>query len=105
VRRRVDVVFVTVDPRRDTRRVLRLWLDHFSRSLIGLTGSTRSIARVGRAAGVPVAPSATHRRGGYAVQHSSLVLAFSPDNLSHVVYLQGAHAGDFAHDLPLLLRY
>ena len=34
VRRRVDVVFVTVDPRRDTKRRLRAWLDHFSPSFI-----------------------------------------------------------------------
>src|SRR5262249_34506916 len=31
VRRRVAVVFVTVDPRRDTRHVLRTWLDHYDR--------------------------------------------------------------------------
>jgi len=105
VRRRVDVVFVTVDPRRDTPHVLRRWLDHFSSSFVGLTGSIGAITAAERAAGVPVPPPQKHKRSGYAIAHSSLVLAFSPDNFSHVVYLQGFHAGDFAHDMPLLLQY
>ena len=34
-RRRVEVVFVTVDPRRDTGPVLRKWLNHFNPRLRG----------------------------------------------------------------------
>jgi len=98
VRRRVEVVFVTVDPRRDTRRRLRAWLDHFSRSFVGLTGTEPQIERAERAAGVPFV------RGVYT-QHSSFVLPFSPDGRAHVVYAQGFKPDDYAHDLPLLLRY
>ncbi len=105
VRRRVDVVFVTVDPKRDTPRVLRAWLDHFSRSFVGLTGRLRAITDAERAAGEPVAPPEKHKGRRYAVTHSSLLFAFSPDNRSHVVYVQGFHAADYAHDMPLLLGY
>jgi protein SCO1/2 len=97
VRRRVAVVFVTVDPHRDTRTVLRRWLDHFSHTFVGLTGSERQIEAAERAAGVPYLPGAYGR-------HSSLVLAYSPDGVAHVVYTQGFTPGDYAHDLPLLLR-
>jgi len=105
VRRRVEVVFVTVDPRRDTPRVLRTWLDHFSRSFVGLTGRLRSITAAERAAGVPVPPPEKHKGRRYAVTHSSVLLAFSPDDRSHVVYVQGFRARDYAHDMPLLLGY
>jgi protein SCO1/2 len=104
-RRRVDVVFVTVDPGRDTERVLRRWLDHFGRSFVGLTGSKGQIRAAERSAGIPLAPPQREKGTHYAVQHSSLVLAYSPDGLAHVVYTQGFHTGDYAHDLPLLLRY
>ena len=105
VRNRVAVVFVTVDPKRDTPHVLRRWLDHFNHSFVGLTGNTRSIVAAERAAGVPVPPARKHKGRRYAVVHSSLLLAFSPDDRSHVVYLQGFHSRDFAHDMPLLLQY
>jgi protein SCO1/2 len=105
VRRRTEVVFVTVDPRRDSRRTLRTWLDHFGRSFVGLTGNRAQITAAERDAGVPVAPPEPHSNGRYAVAHSSLVLPYSPDDRAHVVYTVGFHPSDFAHDLPLLLQY
>ena len=37
---RVALYFVTVDPKRDTSKVLRTWLDHFDPNIIGLRGAT-----------------------------------------------------------------
>ncbi len=39
IRRQITVVFVTVDPRRDTLAVLRTWIDHYSRTCLGLRGT------------------------------------------------------------------
>jgi protein SCO1/2 len=103
VRRRVEVVFVTVDPRRDTKRVLRAWLNHFDHAFIGLTGSEREIRAAEQAAGVPVAPPDKKRAGDYAVQHSSLLIPYSRDNRAHVVYTQGFRTRDYVHDMPVLL--
>ena len=105
VRNRVEVVFVTVDPRRDTGPVLRRWLSRFDPSFVGLTGSERKIRGVEQEAGVPLAPPEKARGTHYAVQHSSLVLPYSPDGRAHVVYAQGFRSSDYAHDMPLLLRY
>jgi protein SCO1/2 len=105
IRRRIDVVFVTVDPRRDTGRVLRRWLDHFDRSFVGLTGSQSAIETAERAAGVPLAPAEKVRGKNYSVAHSTYLLPYSPDGVAHVVYIQGFRAADYAHDMPLLLRY
>lgn len=105
VRRHVDVVFVTVDPRRDTRPVLRAWLDHFNRSFVGLTGSQAAIRAAERTAGVPLAPPEKQKAENYAVSHSSFLLPYSPDGRAHVVYSQGFRTADYVHDLPLLLRY
>lgn len=103
VRRRVEVVFVTVDPHRDTPRVLRAWLDHYNRSFIGLTGSTRAVREAAQQSGVPLPPAPKNQKGSYSVTHSSFVLPFSPDGRAHVVYAQGFHVADYAHDMPLLL--
>jgi protein SCO1/2 len=105
VRRRVEVVFVTVDPHRDTKRVLRAWLNHFNHAFVGLTGSEREVRVAEHAAGVPVPPSEASRAGNYAVQHSSLLIPYSLDNRAHVVYTQGFRTSDYVHDMPLLLGY
>jgi protein SCO1/2 len=105
VRRRVEVVFVTADPRRDTERVLRAWLDHFNHAFVGLTGTQSEIVSAERQAGVPLAPPAKVTGKNYSVAHSSFVLPFSPDGRAHVVYTQGFHTADYAHDMPLLLAH
>jgi protein SCO1 len=105
VRHRIAIVFVTVDPRRDTARVLRTWLNHFDRSFVGLTGSQRAIDQAERAAGVPLAPPEKVKGKNYSVAHSTYLFPYSPDGIAHVVYIEGFHPSDYAHDMPLLLRY
>src|ERR1044072_2797977 len=49
---RVQPIFITVDPRRDTPQVLRAFAAAFHPRMIGLTGSEAEIARVARAYGI-----------------------------------------------------
>ncbi len=105
IRRQIEVVFVTVDPRRDTAPALRSWLKHYGSSFVGLTGSERQIRLAEQASGIPLAPPEKAKGGVYSVQHSSIVLAYSPDDRAHVAYADGFTAGDYAHDMPILLRY
>jgi len=102
-RSRVAVVFVTVDPRRDTKAVLRRWLDRYSDAFIGLTGTPAQIRTAERQADVPLASADPGSTSGYTVSHASLVLTYSPDGRTHAVYPDGFSARDYVHDLPLLL--
>jgi len=103
VRRRVTVVFVTVDPARDTGPVLRAWLDHYDHSFVGLRGTERAILAAGRAAGVPLVPPPKHHGRSYAVDHGALLVPYSPGGKAHVVYTQGFQVADYAHDMKLLV--
>lgn len=106
VRKQVSVVFVSVDPRRDTGPVIRRWLDHYNRSFVGVRGTVKQIGVLEHEAGVPTA-IAVRRHGSvaYEVEHSSILFVYSPDDRAHVVYAQGFKASDYAHDMPLLLKY
>jgi protein SCO1/2 len=99
----VTLIFVTTDPARDTPTELRRWLDHFDRRFIGLTGTDAAIAAVQRAAGVPVA-SKSGAGENYSVSHANFVIAYTHDNLAHVIYPGGINKDDWIHDLPLLLQ-
>ena len=104
-RRQVEVVFVTVDPKRDTPKVLRAWLRHYDAAFVGLRGSERQVRAAESAAGIPLAPLERQSGTNYSVAHSSFVLPYSPDGVAHVLYTQGFVSTDYAHDLPLLLRF
>jgi protein SCO1/2 len=101
VRRDVTVVFVSVDPHRDSRRVIRRWLNRFDPAFVGLRGSLAQVAAAQRAAGLPVSRVEAN---GRAIEHSAEVLAYTPDHLGHVLYTEGPSTiDDLRHDLPILL--
>ncbi|PYR79076.1 MAG: SCO family protein [Acidobacteria bacterium] len=101
---RVKLVFVTTDPARDTPKVLRAWLNQFDTRFIGLTGSQAAIDAVQTAAMVPVATKTASAGGDYAVGHANFVIAYTKDNLAHVIYPGGVTQQDWAHDLPQLVN-
>jgi len=100
----VKLVFVTTDPARDTARVLRQWLDHFDKRFIGLRGTEFAIEAVQRASGVPPATKTDTANGSYAVAHANFVIAYTKDDLAHVIYPGGVSKDDWVHDLPLLIK-
>ena len=104
VRNQVKVVFVTADPARDTPSVLRAWLDNFDRQFIGLTGNAATIEAAQRAAQVPAASKIVLANKGYQIGHAAFVLAYTKDNLAHVIYPGGVMPTDWAHDLRLLVK-
>ncbi|HXJ79989.1 MAG TPA: SCO family protein [Candidatus Methylomirabilis sp.] len=100
----VQVVFVTTDPARDSPQVLRAWLDHFDTRFIGLTGSEAAIELAQTATGVFLARKAALAAGNNAAGHASFVLAYTKDNLAHLIYPGGVTQKDWAHDLPHLVN-
>ena len=101
---RVKLVFVTTDPARDTPVELRRWLDNFNKHFVGLTGTDAALEAVQEAAGVPRAQKTEPRNGSYSVSHANFVVAYTKDNLAHVIYPGGVSKDDWIHDLPLLIK-
>jgi cytochrome oxidase Cu insertion factor (SCO1/SenC/PrrC family) len=77
---RLQPIFITVDPKRDTTAVMKQYTASFSPRLIGLTGSQEQIADVAREYRVYYAE---HRTGpgpnDYAMDHSSVLYLMGPD--------------------------
>lgn len=104
VRGRVKVVFVTTDPERDTPEQIRTWLDNFDPSFIGLRGDMEKVNEIQVALGLPPAVKGeVEEDGSYLVGHSAYVLAFTSDNLAHLLYAFGTRQVDWASDLPKLV--
>jgi protein SCO1/2 len=99
----VKLVFVTTDPARDTPVQMRRWLNNFDRRFVGLTGTESALEAVQRAAGVPLAYR-TADNSNYPIAHANFVIAYTKDNLAHVIYPGGVSKDDWIHDLPLLVK-
>ena len=104
-RSRVKVVFVSVDPDRDSPERIRQWLDAFDRSFIGLRGELEEVNAIMHSLGMPSAVFEESPFGGdYTVGHASQIIAFRPEGPAPVIYPFGTRQSEWAHDLPLLLR-
>lgn len=75
---RVQPIFISVDPARDTPAVLKPFVAAFHPRLIGLTGSEEEIARVAKAHGVYFAKMGEAGAKDYLVDHSRIALLFGP---------------------------
>jgi protein SCO1/2 len=102
-RGRVGMQFVTTDPARDDKAVLRSYLDRFDPTFGGLTGPLPRIVRVGNALGVPVEKGARMPSGGYEVSHGTQIVGVLPDGTAPVVWTEGTGPELIADDLRTIL--
>ena len=77
---KVRALFITVDPARDTPKVVGEYAAAFSPHIEGLTGTPEQIATVAREYRVYYAPQKPGVSGaGYTVDHSSILYLMGPD--------------------------
>jgi protein SCO1/2 len=101
IARDAEVVFVSVDPERDSPSEIRDFLDRFDRRFVGLTGSAEELEVAQSAAGVPVARK-VGEGDDYTVDHAGQVLVFAPDGRGYTVYPFGTRQTEWANDLQIL---
>lgn len=103
---RVQVIFVTVDPERDTPGLLRRYLAAFDSSFIGASGTPQQLARVRQDYGITVTDKtmAKGSKTAYSLGHSSSLYLVDPQGRLRAMAPYGSSADDLAHDMRLLLR-
>lgn len=69
---RLNVVFVSIDPERDTPAQLKLYLSNFDHRIQGFTGSPEQVARIAKAYRVYYA-KVPQPGGSYTMDHSSIL--------------------------------
>ena len=104
VRSRLQVVFVTVDPQRDTPPVLAKYLSRIDPGFIGLTGTEARITQVAASMGVAIEGVEQRADGGYDVTHSAQVVGFDAARRGVIVWTQGTPIGTYRADFERLVR-
>jgi protein SCO1 len=97
---RVQVIFVTVDPKRDDAAHMRQYLAAFDPSFIGATGAPDALAAVRRKYGV----TAVRQGNGadYAMAHTSSIFLIDRTGKLRAMMPFGHDARDFVHDIKFL---
>lgn len=103
---KLQVVFVTTDPERDTSAELAKWLPSAGDpSFVGLTGDFPTIQAGARQVGIGIEPATKEKDGTVVSMHGAQVIAFSPKtDGGYVLYGEDTTADDYTKDLPKLIK-
>ena len=82
---RVQGVFISVDPERDTLDRLATYTKYFHPSIIGVTGKPEHIAKIAKRYGAVYRKVEDESRGGYLIDHSANTYAIAPDGSLHTI--------------------
>jgi protein SCO1/2 len=97
----LQIVYITVDPERDDAERLRKYLAAFDPTFIGATGTPEQLAAVRDAYGI--AATRTTLGTSYAFSHSSYTYLIDREGKLRALMPYGHAAGDYAHDVKILL--
>jgi len=97
----VRVLFVTVDPDRDTDAILADYAKAFSPQVVGLRGNANQLAALARTYRVAYIVNKGPR---YEVMHSNAVFFFDRDGRARLVTTDTSDAAAMAEDVTRLLR-
>ena len=101
--KRVQVLFVTIDPERDTPKLLASYVLAFDPSFLGLYGDRAATAKVAREFKVFYQKVPGKAPGSYTMDHTAGSYVFDPQGRLRLFARLG-NAADLAADIKLLLR-
>lgn len=101
---KVQVLFVSVDPERDTAERLQAYLTYFDPGFVGLTGSVTDIEGIASRFGVFFEKNETNSAADYLVDHTSAVLLLDPEGRLRLMFPYGTTGEQLASDTKLYLR-
>jgi protein SCO1/2 len=102
--KKVQVLFVTLDPQRDTRELLAQYPPAFFPTFKGLSGDTMATAQAAKAFGVTW-QTHQNKSGGYDLDHSAGTYLIAPSGKPVLLAPYGQRAELLVQDIKLLLAF
>ena len=100
---RLQTVFVTIDPERDTREVLKAYLANFGPNVVGLRGNAEQTAAAAKEFKVFYAKVPGKTGGSYTMDHSAASFVFDPAGRVRLFVPYGGDPKILATDLKQLI--
>jgi protein SCO1 len=97
-------LFITVDPERDTPEVLKAYMTNFDPGFLALRGSLEETAAVAKHFKVFYKKVEGKTPGAYTMDHSAGSFVFDPQGRIRLYTRHGMGAQALAHDVQMLLR-
>jgi protein SCO1/2 len=101
---RVQGIFVTIDPERDTPQVLKAYVDNFGADFVALRGTAEETKAAAKAFKIYYAKVPGKAEGSYTMDHTAGSYIFDASGKVRLFTRYGSGAEALKHDLQLLLK-
>lgn len=98
------ILFVSVDPARDTPEIMHAYVNAFDPRAIGLTGSAGDIEALSKRYRSAFTREPDKGDGNYEVSHSSAIYVFDREGKARLLSTPNNPQSDMVHDLHLLIE-
>ena len=102
--KQVQVIWVSVDPERDTPDMLRDYVTYFHPDFLSMTGTEAEIAKAASDFRVVYRRHVTSGVSGYLIDHTAGSYVIDPSGKIRLLLPFAIPAADMAHDLRLLMQ-
>lgn len=100
---RVQVIFVTLDPQRDTPDILRQFVPAFNPSFLGMYTDADTLKRLANEYKVVYQKTSVKAADDYLIDHSAGTYIYDPTGYLRLLVPYGSGPEAIAHDLKILL--
>lgn len=100
---KVQVLFITVDPERDTAQLLSQYVPAFDKRFVGLTGTLPEIDKTAKDFHVYYQKVPGKTKGSYSMDHTAGLYIYDPEGRIRVFAGNAATMESIVHDLKILL--
>jgi len=87
--KRIDPIFITVDPTRDKPDLMKNYLSFFDKRIIGLTGSQEQIEKVANQYHVYYSYQDKGKKNNYTVNHTANIYFLNKNNKIEKIFIPG----------------
>ncbi len=101
---KLQAVFITVDPERDSAAVLKAYMENFDPSFIALRGTPEQTAAVAKHFKIYYKKNEGKTPSSYTMDHSAGSYVFDPQGRVRLYTRYGSGAAAVADDIKLLLK-
>ncbi|MET0934712.1 MAG: SCO family protein [Luteibacter sp.] len=98
----VRILFVSVDPKRDTPEIMHAYVNAFDKRAVGLVGSDAAVEALAKRYRSAFTREPDRSEGVYEVSHSSAIYLFDANGKARLLATPSASQDDIVHDLHLL---
>ncbi len=100
-----QVVFISVDPERDTTARINAYVKSFNKHFMGATGSEKELQTLTNNLGVLYTKTAVKSKTDYTIDHSSSILLINPDGELTAIFSAPHDAEKITRDFVTLYQH